>query len=331
MKRAAFILLLIFNLNLLFANYSYDRAEDIRKFYYSTDISSLNIPDSENPTIDDWTLIQNFMEEKKNMLENISISQTPFNAAMLKWAMIRMRFSFNDDKREMPISTIDYLGNDPNKKDKCIICYASFPRKDKYNINNYSKGIKALISALKKNNFDGHFFYKIGGWPSLKKGRLKYADVPVSFKPFLFEEARDMGYKNILWLDSITIPKINLDSIFRHIENKGVICPKLGKMTRDYYKNYSMGYMDLVPQYNLSKKIIYDHLTTQMLGINTKHPNGEKVLNELINLAENKISFILGIDYPFSFLMYKYQLTDCAISKNEYKKFFIHDYNIILK
>lgn len=284
-------------------SFTSDIEKNIREYFFSPDITILNISDWENPTVDDYLLIQDFMLKKKSDLMNTPLDNRPFknnflNDEFYKWIIMRMRFAFIENKIEKPSFHIEYFNNDPSKKNKCVICYASFPYETPK--REPQQGINYIIKSLKKFKFDGHFVYRIGGWPNLKKGRLKYADVPYAFKPFLFEEARDLGYKTILWLDACCVPMKSLDPIFDLIQSQGLCYFSFGTLK---WREFLNGHKYLMPFYNISENKNYEWGTTQIVGINVKNAEGNKLLDEWIKLAERKIPLLQGTDPPFTFLL----------------------------
>lgn len=55
----------------------------------------------------------------------------------------------------------------------------------------------------------------------MKKGGLRFAHIPYSFKVLSILESYRFGYKNILWIDISLHPINNLDKVFEDIEKKG--------------------------------------------------------------------------------------------------------------
>lgn len=282
--------------------------QKIKKYFFSPDIISLPISNWTNPSYDDWRLIQQFMEKKLAFLEQTPPSQRPFPKAYLNtefysWIVRRLKFQFVEEGGKKPIFKIEYFGNDPSKKNKCVICYSSFPhgtpRKD------YYQGISYIIKGLQHSHFDGHFIYRVGGCPNVENGRLRYVDVPYAFKPFMFEEAKLLGYKNILWLDACCIPLKSLDPIFEHIQREGLCYFSLGSLT---WKPFHKGLKYLMPRFGISEQKEYEWNTTQIVGINVDHPKGNLLLNEWLKTAEQKVPLIEGTDPPFSFILNKHNL-----------------------
>jgi hypothetical protein len=229
-----------FNIIVLFlfcrAVFASEIEDRLKNCFFNPPIESLDIADWEHPTIADYWKIQRFFKQKLTGIIEKPISERPFytdylNTEFYGWLTYRMgRLKLIKDEEEMPSFHTVYFNNDPEKKDKCVICYAGYPSPGSEQ-RNYTLGIDLIIQSLKKHNFDGHFIYRIGGWPNIQKGRLRYADVPFAFKPFLFEEVRDLGYKKILWLDSSCVPVKSLDPVFNWIETYG-LCFKESSMRK---------------------------------------------------------------------------------------------------
>jgi hypothetical protein len=157
------------------------------------------------------------------------------------------------------------------------------------------------LESLKKFNFDGHFIYYIGGWPSLKKDRLKWVDVPFAFKPFLFEEVRDLGYENILWIDACCVPVKSLDPVFSFIKDKGLCFYSYGSNVN--WREFTDGYAYLMPFLGLSKNKKYEEISSQVVGLNMSNPGAINLLNEWIFAAERKIPFLQSDEPPFMYLI----------------------------
>lgn len=61
-----------------------------------------------------------------------------------------------------------------------------------------------------------------GGFPNTKMGGLLHCHLPMSFKYAAMEEAKSLGYRYFLWVDSAVISQKNIDYIFKEIEKSGV-------------------------------------------------------------------------------------------------------------
>jgi len=172
-----------------------------------------------------------------------------------------------------------------------VICYGSYNKDwwtNKTGDRDYMKGIAFMIESLKASNFDGHFIYRIGGWPSLKRGRLKFADVPYAFKPFFIEEVRDLGYKQVLWLDSASMPVRSLDPIFDFIKAQGCCFFNYGTMSQDKIHMVS----HVLRSLGLPVKNFYHDIVTQVVGFNFDNKKASRLLDLWVEAATRKVPFI---------------------------------------
>lgn len=98
----------------------------------------------------------------------------------------------------------------------CIVLFSSYDRI-------YPHYLLTLIEALKEVGFQGWVYYRLGGYPQPTHTELVYAGVPYAFKLFMLEEARNLGFRYLLWLDSSLFPLKNPQPLFEVIRQKGVL------------------------------------------------------------------------------------------------------------
>lgn len=169
----------------------------------------VQISDWLHPTIEDYQTLQNYLK----FSERPELQYT--NNQGTTWRENRIR-NFNlIVENKTPRFEILYLNNDQKNKNNCIVTYVSFN-------DHYLKKLDELINQLKLIGFDGHMIFRVGGWPNTEEGCLELFDVPYAFKICAILEAKKLGYKNCLWLDSCFIPLKKLDVIFKHIAKHGV-------------------------------------------------------------------------------------------------------------
>lgn len=284
---------------------SLDQEQTLKEHFFSPEVTSLEVSDWYNPTVQDYRTIQKFLSTKIKRIVETPVSSRPFSSQFLNtefYGWITYRMNRGDlvgaDTTESPKLRVHYFNNKPSAKKKCVICYTSYPIAGSGD-RDYKRGIAYIIESLRRHHFDGHFIYYIGGWPNVQKGRLKYVDVPYSFKPFLFEEVRDMGYENVLWIDAATIPVKNLDPIFDLIMKNGLCF--VGDLSPIPWNEFNRSYKILIPSLQLNKT--YKDLVSQVVGLNLKDPRGVKLLNAWIKAAEQKLPFLLSDQPPFVFLV----------------------------
>lgn len=163
-----------------------------------------------------------------------------------------------------------------NAKKQCLISYAK-------------NGREAYEKALDRNkfeaqkHFDGDFIYLKDELP---KGCPPHQVVPYAFKPYLFKQAYDLGYRQILWLDSTIVMVRNPESIFHYASKKGVVA------------FHNLGHN--LPEWISDKAIkntgidIWQEPTQIMacvVGFDLNHTEGKEVFDEWLALSQDGESF----------------------------------------
>lgn len=163
------------------------------------------IKDIKHPTIEDYRLIQNYLSHGER--EHLTLlDDTQYLARKFK--------IIDDNQVELPQSHCIHVNAAPDERKNCVLIYASYNRK-------YPKGLERLVNNIKQSDFKGHVLYQTGGWPDLEGGSLVLAHVPYAFKACFLREARRLGYKRALWLDTSVVPVVSLNEIFKIIAEKG--------------------------------------------------------------------------------------------------------------
>lgn len=113
----------------------------------------------------------------------------------------------------MRIVSIGGSTNRTNPARRCVISLGV--GKDIYKAN-----LLRLEESLRRVRFKGDFIY----WDDqLPEGSPEHFDAPFGFKPYCFFAARDLGYQQILWIDSACVAIRSLDPVFGLIEKNGYI------------------------------------------------------------------------------------------------------------
>ncbi len=120
------------------------------------------------------------------------------------------RFKLVEEGKD-PIAQLEKIGEGG---ENCIVTYSSINA-------NYPIFVRSLIKGLKACGFNGYIWYRIGGYPHANEKDIQYAGVPYTFKVAMMQEAHQMGFDRILWLDSAMIPLQDLSHYFGRIRNEG--------------------------------------------------------------------------------------------------------------
>src|SRR5579872_1347000 len=319
------VTLLIFQCSYMHARPYKQTPEEARmcEYFCPSEMANLPISDWKNPTYEDYVLIQKHLRRRLDRILSLPTSQRYFHPDFEGWITYRMgRVQLVDTPNNMPSMTVVYINGDPSRKDKCVICYGSYNNAGR----DYIQGINYIIKALKAFNFNGHFIYRIGGWPNLKGDRLKFADVPYAFKPFFFEEVRDMGYKRILWLDSASIPVKNLDPVFSIMDQFGCCFFAQGIMSQQKKDmlNYVFRALRISPQGQ------FLDILSQVVGFNLNNPRAARLLDRWIEAATQKIPFLepSGDQFSFGLLVHEANLLQGLLPETYYQEGTPTNFNI---
>ncbi len=253
------------------------------------------LPSWVNPSIEDLETVQNFLDHE---LADITPRAYGFRTEHIKSFKL---FSQNQPSYSLQI-----------KKGKnsaiCVACYSSInPR---YETDLYYIGLKRLLQSLEECNFSGDVLYRIGGWPNMEYGGLLLCDTPYAFKLCAFEEARQLGYQQVLWLDLSVTVLTDLSQVFEKIRQDGA-----------YFRKSFHGFTehsgeiitpDLAQAYNRSQQDLekIPHYAAGILGLDLESPKVRQLLADWHQLAEQKTPFqsCFPEQVPLSFLINKYDL-----------------------
>ncbi|OGN64302.1 MAG: hypothetical protein A3E80_05590 [Chlamydiae bacterium RIFCSPHIGHO2_12_FULL_49_9] len=196
--------LLLFLCSLLF---SYED-EELRRLWAS-------IPDITRPTFEDFRQIETYLSQGERLYLDILRTQAYRVDANTRRRLLNMlNFKFVGPNGEMPIFEIHHLNPSPQTSRRCILLFGS------YN-GIYEKKVRKVLQELKEADYSGDVLMRIGGFPNLENGSLKISYVPYSFKVAFLQEAKNKGYKEVLWIDTCMHPLTNLETIFSKIKRRG--------------------------------------------------------------------------------------------------------------
>ena len=168
--------------------------------------------------------------------------------------------------------------------DRCIVCCGSFNGK-------YPSYIQSLIQGLREQDFNGYFFYMLGGWPNPTGKEIKYVAVPYSFKIFTMLEAYKLGFNNVLWIDAACYPLRNIDYLFTTIAKKGALL--------NWYPTPSDGWRyilpqtrDLLQQLTGTNVLNASYINTIVFGLKMNRPDVQELIKIYYECAELGTPFL---------------------------------------
>lgn len=119
----------------------------------------------------------------------------------------------DSEKGWFPVKELVKIGKG---SDRCIVVYSSYDSK-------YPGFVASFPKALEDCGFNGYLYYRIGGFPNPTGKEIQYAATPYCFKIFLMLEAQQLGFTNVLWLDSSLVALKDPTPLFDIIEQNGCL------------------------------------------------------------------------------------------------------------
>lgn len=243
------------------------------------------ISDIRNPTKSDWIKLQKYINRgERPYLESLNTFDLGGPNDGCRYDLRARKFNFLGNKKGASDFLLhkEYIHSESEDRDRCIICYAS------YNAN-FPKKVKRLIERLKQSKFKGHFLYRIGGWPDVKGGSLKLIHVPYAFKVCLFKEAKRLGYKRVLWMDTSFKPLRDFNEIFRMIKREGYFITSLDKTSlRDRGSKKVQTAFDLSDDEMIEIK----EVASGLIGVDFSNERGREIIDRWYKAAEQLDPFL---------------------------------------
>ena len=121
-------------------------------------------------------------------------------------------------------------------------------------------------------------------------GCPKHQDVPYAFKAYALQEAADMGFTSLLWLDSCMVPgPRSLSDLWAKIERDGYYIGNNG--FSNYEWTADSAYPDLFGETTEAARSLnrlIPHVVGGVIGLDMMQPIGRAILSEYFRLAQTK-------------------------------------------
>lgn len=251
------------------------------------EISALynNISNIYNPSIEDFIFIQDYLlTGKRNYLNWLDYRYPDTGTDNIRYDLRARNLKIYDPQhKNYGLTTICY-NTDIIDKEMAIVVYAS--------LNSptcYQNKINKLIKNLKSVGYKGHLLYRIGGWPDIAGGSLKLVFIPYAFKPCIIKEARDLGYKKVIWFDTSISPLKQFSSVFCKLDAEGYAIFSLNR-----YNLYSYSSPKLASYFNFTRQDEKNIMACAggIMGFNFDHPTGRKLFDAYYKAAKDVDAFL---------------------------------------
>lgn len=230
-----------------------------------------NLADICHPTVEDYRKIEFYLEKGQRLYLDPLRENAPFvNANWQRRLNNMLHFKLLGPNGELPLFEIHHLNPNEITKNRCILIFGSFN-------GLYPKKARRLLEELKLCGYSGDVLIRIGGFPNTQNGALKICHAPNSFKVAFFQEARTLGYKEALWVDTSMHPLSSLEKIFTKLRLCGYYFTYAGTLQDNETGHLASAakalYID-PSQYDL-----ITHAHSSIVGICMDHPKGRRLLD----------------------------------------------------
>jgi hypothetical protein len=175
---------------------------------------------------------------------------------------------FGDKKGQEPFFGSIHINTTEDDMNDCVVSYASF------NFG-YTRSLKRIVIKLLHSRFRGTVLFRIGGWPNVEEGDLQLVHVPYAFKVSMIREAKRLGFKNVLYMDSSVFPLAPMSKFFDRIHEKGYIAFGNTHAVFEYFDELAA--KDLKVTLDETRNI--PSVSASVIGFSTENPTGLKLLN----------------------------------------------------
>ncbi|MBU6148796.1 MAG: hypothetical protein KGQ54_01200 [Verrucomicrobia bacterium] len=149
--------------------------------------------------------------------------------------------------------------------------------------------IQQIYENLTESGFNGYLYYRIGGFPAPTNKELRYAAVPYSFKIFLMEEARLLGFRYVLWIDSRLIPMRSIEPIFSHIKKHRAFLVNDRLMVRMNFLSFGLENLEMLLGIN---PLNYPRIATPVFGLDMESSCVRQLVQDYYTCCENGLCFL---------------------------------------
>jgi len=261
-----------------------------------------SIPNIYEPTLNDYRSIESYLQngERPYLNDLPETSWTNIGDEVNIRVQIMRNFKLVGPNGEMPIFEKHDLNVTEETKDRCILVFGS------YNIP-YPQKVYHILQELKECGYSGSVMIRIGGYPNLSHEGLKSSPFHGRWKLEFFKEARRMGYKKIIHLDTHVHPLCDLNLVFDVMDQNGGFFYGHGP-----WLNINKNFMDFAPYLKVPHKKMHEihFISGCVLGLNFEDIRVVKLFDEWEERMRRVDEFYcIGLEeITFMALAWKYHL-----------------------
>lgn len=149
----------------------------------------------------------------------------------------------------------------------------------------FPEALLRLGDSLPRVGFQGEFHpWAPGRFPAASP---PHAEVPFAFKPHCFAEARERGFRAVLWLDSICVAIRSLDAIFAAIDRSGYVLFRNPGRVGEWCADATLEALGA----DRERAMEWPQLNAAGLGLDLEHPLAAEFLRRWLEAADRGLPF----------------------------------------
>lgn len=257
-------LLIMILLSLSSTCFSYPGENEVEELYGGFD-------DLNDPTLKDYRALESFLRLSERPYLDLMKGSNDDEIEKRIYRRTCKGLMFVGHKDEMPLFEVHHLGQ--GNANRCVLLFSS------YNAP-YPQMLRRTLDSIRGNGFSGDVLVRIGGYPWLDSGGIQFAHIPYSWKVAFIGEALDLGYEEILYLDTSMIPLNNLNGIFDIIRNNGYLFCASG-ICLNYGHSFGHHLDEAIEANEVGLEDLdkIPHLISAIVGIHSKHQGAMDVFS----------------------------------------------------
>lgn len=285
----------------------------------------INFPTKKNITHEDYIVLQEMLNKKDidSLLKEMYGRHTGLKAyeEFEKRCWKGIKQILIDPKNHLyPIQKLVKIGKGGNR---CIVNCSPFNGK-------YPSLIDSIPAALEAKGFNGYFYYRLGGYPNPTGKELRYIATPYCFKIFTMLEAQNLGFTNVLWIDSSMLPLRNPEPLFDQIEKNSCFLMD--------YVDHHWDKLRIFPEtrdllLKLTGTDVWNtrHISTQVFGLKMDAEKTQKLIKYYYKMLELGTPFLSCFPEEYVFVAHFQQSPQEWPSDNMFKTmhFYINESNAV--
>ncbi len=217
-----------------------------------------NITDLHCPTFEEYQWIDRYLSTGVRPYLDLLRKEQAYPGRMKRI----LDFQLIGPNQEMPTFEKYAFDLNQNTHTRCIVLYGS-------SNGVYPEKAKTLLEEIRSCGYSGHVLVRIGGFPNTQFGGLKICHVPYAFKVAFLQEAKLLGFTQVLWIDLAIHPLMDFETIFEEIEETGYFFTYVGTLKENLPAHLPKAAKALRITLDLYDQI--PHLSSSMIGLNMEN------------------------------------------------------------